>query len=684
MYSTALVLSNKKLLINIDYNGVVKDLYYPNVGEENQLSSNTNPLFFYVDNAIVELNKENFTTEIEYLADSSIGEVTYTENAGRFKCKIVNVIFDKETIFFRHITLTNLTEKSLEIKIVFQNNFSLLENSIGDTVIWYQPEGFLWHYKKKRHIAIGSNSKFYQMTCAAKSDNSGKGAIPNSKGELDFNPVSTGDVSSCISFFSDLGAKSNDKHLLFYCFAKNKDDLVKLVKKARKTNPNYLIQKQEIASSQFLDDFVNIKNVALLSKKFTNQDLAQIVKDYQRSILILHSQTNNNGLVTAGNDGQFLKTDGKDHYSYFWPRDGAFVADALLTIKDMKLFSKVVDASMDLLNEKGFFYHKYLPSAKKGTESLGSTWHSYISESGEEILPIQQDATNIWLFELAKYLKLNNSKEILNRFAGAIKKMVKFSLRFNFKTTKLSSNITEYSSGFNGKPIVNFKKYNKTALPLPSYDIWEQYYGIFSYNALLLYFSLKNSLKILSELGENKLEKEVTDYLIELKNDIQKYLIHDGKFIKGIRYCRDTVSIIEDLTSDSNLYLIATMDIENDFDFTKTIEEYDSKLFIQNHIGGVARKENDHYLKVSDELTGNPWFLSTMWRGRLALKNGDFEFAKKILLFVMSHFDSTGLISEQIDPLTGYCYGIKPLTWSHAEYIIFVKSFVKYLKTISK
>ncbi len=684
MYSTALVLSNKKLLVNIDYKGVVKDLYYPNVGEENQLSSNTNPLFFYIDDALVEINEENFSIEIEYLADSLIGEVTYTERAGRFSCKIRNVIFEKETIFFRHIVLTNLSEKPLEIKVIFQNNFSLLENSIGDTVIWYQPEGFLWHYKKKRHIAIGSNSKFYQMSCAAKSDNNGKGAIPDSKGELNFNPVSTGDVSSCISFFSDLGAKTTGKHLLFYCFAKNKDDLIKLVKKARKTNPNYLIQKQEIASSQFLDDFVNIKNVALLAKRFSNEDLAQIVKDYQRSILILHSQTNSNGIVTAGNDGQFLKTDGKDHYSYFWPRDGAFVAEALVTIKDMKLFIKVLNASLDLLNDKGYFFHKYLPSAKKGTESQGSTWHSYISESGEEIVPIQQDATSIWLFELVKYLTINNSKEILNRYAPYLKKIVKFTLKFTFLTTKLSSNITEYSSGFNGKPVVNFKKYNKTALPLPSYDIWEQYYGIFSYNALLSYFALKNSLKLLSELGENKLEKEVQEYLPRLKSDISTYLIEDGKFIKGIRYCRDSVSIIKDNTADSNLFLIACMDVDNEFDFGKTIAEYDSRLFIQNHIGGVARKENDHYLKLSDDLPGNPWFLSTMWRGRLALKQGDFEFAKKILLFVMSHFDSTGLISEQIDPLTGFCYGIKPLTWSHAEYILFVKSFVKYLKTTEK
>ncbi len=684
MYSTALVLSNKKLLVNIDYKGVVKDLYYPNVGEENQLSSNTNPLFFYIDDALVEINEENFSIEIEYLADSLIGEVTYTERAGRFSCKIRNVIFEKETIFFRHIVLTNLSEKPLEIKVIFQNNFSLLENSIGDTVIWYQPEGFLWHYKKKRHIAIGSNTKFYQMSCAAKSDNNGRGAIPNSKGELNFNPVSTGDVSSCISFFSDLGAKTTGKHLLFYCFAKNKDDLIKLVKKARKTNPNYLIQKQEIASSQFLDDFVNIKNVALLAKRFSNEDLAQIVKDYQRSILILHSQTNSNGIVTAGNDGQFLKTDGKDHYSYFWPRDGAFAAEALLIIKDMKLFTKVLNASLDLLNDKGYFFHKYLPSAKKGTESPGSTWHSYILESGEEIVPIQQDATSIWLFELVKYLTINNSKETLNRYAPYLKKLVKFTLKFTFLTTKLSSNITEYSSGFIGKPIVNFKQYNKTALPLPSYDIWEQYYGIFSYNALLSYFALKKSLTLLSELGEDKLEKEVQEYLPRLKSDISTYLIDDGKFIKGIRYCRDSVSIIKDNTADSNLFLIACMDVDNEFDFGKTIAEYDSRLFIQNHIGGVARKENDHYLKLSDDLPGNPWFLSTMWRGRLALKHGDFEFAKKILLFVMSHFDSTGLISEQIDPLTGFCYGIKPLTWSHAEYILFVKSFVKYLKTTEK
>jgi GH15 family glucan-1,4-alpha-glucosidase len=73
-----------------------------------------------------------------------------------------------------------------------------------------------------------------------------------------------------------------------------------------------------------------------------------------------------------------------------------------------------------------------------------------------------------------------------------------------------------------------------------------------------------------------------------------------------------------------------------------------------------------------------------MWRLRLALSENDLDFAKRIMIWVLDHFDKTGLIPEQTDPRNGYSLGIKPLTWSHAEFLISFISFIDNLQVKDK
>ncbi len=51
------------------------------------------------------------------------------------------------------------------------------------------------------------------------------------------------------------------------------------------------------------------------------------------------------------------------------------------------------------------------------------------------------------------------------------------------------------------------------------------------------------------------------------------------------------------------------------------------------------------------------------------LKAGDKENATKYISWVLNHVDQTGLIAEQAHPYNGYSMSMKPLTWSHAEFV---------------
>jgi len=47
----------------------------------------------------------------------------------------------------------------------------------------------------------------------------------------------------------------------------------------------------------------------------------------------------------------------------------------------------------------------------------------------------------------------------------------------------------------------------------------------------------------------------------------------------------------------------------------------------------------------------------------------DIEKGKELLYWVIRHTDYTGLMAEQVNPQDGFSLSVKPLTWSHAEFI---------------
>ncbi len=51
------------------------------------------------------------------------------------------------------------------------------------------------------------------------------------------------------------------------------------------------------------------------------------------------------------------------------------------------------------------------------------------------------------------------------------------------------------------------------------------------------------------------------------------------------------------------------------------------------------------------------------------LKLGNKEKASRYIDWVLKHTDDTGLMAEQAHPHNGFGLSMKPLTWSHAEFV---------------
>jgi len=84
---------------------------------------------------------------------------------------------------------------------------------------------------------------------------------------------------------------------------------------------------------------------------------------------------------------------------------------------------------------------------------------------------------------------------------------------------------------------------------------------------------------------------------------------------------------------------------------------------------GIPRYENDEYRRSHNEITGNLWFIPSMWLAQYSIDTGDSPKAKQILDWVQSCALSTGMMAEQYDPVSKENVSPTPLTWTHSEYV---------------
>lgn len=666
--STALVLSNQNLLVNIDYNLQMKDFYFPHVGQENQLNQYVNKMFFWIDGRFFYTGSSQTKISIDYQENSAIGlaSLEFSELPIRIEFKYY-VLVDRN-IYVREFKVINNDSRAHQIKLFFQCNFAISESNYADTVVWYQPAGALIHYKNDRFIAIASKDKIYQFSCAAKSDNSGLGAYPDKDGELKYNVVSTGNVNSCLSYLINLDTNSSYNGDVCVAAGRNLNEVEKLLSYYRQSS---LTDLENNTTKIWRKLLVDELNQLQLPKSLSLEDQKSIRNQYWRSIVQLISQIDKDGCIVAANDGQYLKDGGTDTYSYYWPRDGANTILALNRLGQHKLARRCLNYALRATAGKGYFMHKYFPSFDEGKPALGSSWHTWVDYQGKELLPIQEDATALALIAISDYYHSFKDTDFLKLNWNNIEAIIKFLKSYNFAKFQPKTSINTYVSGFKFSNQNSFA--SKSTLPYPSYDIWEQYLGVFSHTAILLLEAIKCSINLVEVVKAKYLKEDLIIYYKALKKDILTYLVDNesNTFIKGISFAEENKLVAKDTSADAALfdaYNVCT-DKEIRVILQRTIARNLPKLELKNEIGGIARKENDHYLHLSGDYQGNPWLLTSLWMSQAESSNGNLQGAMSYLNWVISHTDKTGVMAEQVNPYTGFGLGVKPLTWNHAEYI---------------
>ena len=627
----------------------MRDFYFPFVGLENHVGGKlTHRLGVWADHTLRWFDDKSWKIKIDCGEETLAGEVKAVNNDLKIEVHSNDIVYNEKNIFVRMVTVKNIGEGGRSFKFFFHQEFELYESHRGDTAYYDPMEKVIIHYKGRRVFLINARigKESFDDYSVGLFDIEGKeGTHKDAEdGVLSQNPIEHGRVDSVIGVSLNLNPQEEKVIYYWITVAESIKDAYVLNQYALDRTPEHLMK----TTKDFWHAWLNKQNF-----NFYGLD-ESIVKLFKKSLLFVRAHADNNGSIIASGDSDMLQY-GRDTYGYVWPRDGALSAMALDKVGDFNVAKRFFEFSNEVIKEEGYFMHKYRPD-----KSLGSSWHPWV-RNGKSELPIQEDETALVICALWNHYELTKDLEFIeNVYNSLIKRAAEFMMSYIHK---------------------------ETGLPYPSYDLWEEKYGITTFTSAAVYKALNSAASFAKVLGKTESFQKYSDMAGKIKEAILHYFYNeeDGFFYKMINV--ETGKILPDKTLDmSSIYSIYAFNVldANDPRVKKSIQKVEEKLVGKTKVGGLPRYENDKYYQTGPD--PNPWFITTLWLAQYYVKAAqtekDLEEVKKWLAWSARYALPSGILSEQVNPYTEEQISAAPLTWSHSEFIITVTQYLEKLEEL--
>ncbi len=627
-----LVIGNGHIAIGFDETAQIRDIYYPYVGELNHVGGHRCAIGFWVDGKFSWFRDPEWTFHIGYQEKSLVSNITASHPGLEVSVTSEDAVHQRLNIYLKRMRITNTSESSREVRVFFNNDLMISETEVGDTAVFDPERRVVYHYKRDTYFLFNGTTNgtpLYQYSTGVKRFNHSEGTWRDAEdGELMENPIAQGSVDSVISFRFFL--KPGEQQILNYWMTvgSNLQEVTELDQYVKESGANRLLDRVTVYWQRWAE-----KSATWFA------DLPVSVRDlFYTSLLMVRAHSDANGAILAALDSDILQYN-RDHYNYVWPRDGALAAITMSEAGYHGMVRPFFRFCAAALTEEGYLRHKYNPDG-----TVGSSWHPYIVGT-ERRLPIQEDETGLTL--IALWRDFMHHQEI------------------DFPQSLYDTLI---------RPAAAFlERYVDSALglPKPSYDLWEERYGIFSFTSSAVYGGLQAAANFFRLYGNDDLSDRYHHAAVTIQKGIIQHLYDSerGIFVRGL--IRDKGRWVMDHTIDSSVFALWAFDVlpADDERIIRTMNAIEQTLTVQTAIGGIGRYEDDSYFRSSDEYI-NPWFISTLWVADWKIAKArtvaDLAEARKTLIWVATHALPSGALPEQLHPLTGEPLSVSPLTWSHA------------------
>lgn len=651
-----LPVGNGSLLINFDHTGQVRDIFWPHVGQENHTSGRVCRMGVWVDGRFSWLEGNDWQRRLCYGKDSLITDSILENKKLAIRLLLRDGVDFHENLFLRQCTVENLAASARRVRLFFCQDLTISGTTVGDSA-YYEPEHkALFHYKGKRWFMIellrgwqdNWQTGLDQWAIGIKDVRDLEGSWKDAEdGKLSGNPVAQGSIDSVCALHLEIEARGQATG--WYSMAVGIDF-------AAVTGISATLARK--GPVEFLNRTASYWHLWVTKGDDTFDRIpADLANLFRRSLLVLRTQIDNQGAIIAANDHDIAQFN-RDTYSYMWPRDGALVAATLIEAGYSEISRRFFDFCHQAITRQGFLLHKYTPDG-----SLASSWHPWSRDEHKQ-LPIQEDETALVIWALWKHFdRFRDIEFIKHHYRGLIIRAANW----------MCSYVDE-----------------KTGLPLPSWDLWEERHGVHSWTVASVWAGLTAAADFARAFGENKLSLRYQRIAAAMQRAAEELLWDEtaGCFSRSLLTGPD--GVFQDQTMDASLvglWYFGMFSADNE-KIVSTMEAMHERLIVRTDVGGMARYENDYYHQVSDDIKrvpGNPWFICTLWLAQwyiaTATTKEQLNKALDLIRWTADHTLLSGVMAEQVHPFSNAPLSVSPLTWSHAT---FVATILDYRKKVEE
>ncbi|KAF0218369.1 MAG: glycoside hydrolase 15-like [Geobacteraceae bacterium] len=638
---------NGSLLVCFDHNYAIRDLYFPHVGQENHVGGRLSRFGVWVEGSFAWLGP-GWEKDLRYETDTLVTRISLYHRELGLLLACRDAVDFHENVYLREIEVENMHPAAREVRLFFGQDFSISGNSVGDTAAFDPETGGVVHYKGARYFlanaGIPGNDGPILYAVGQKELAEREGTYRDAEdGLLSGNPIAQGSVDSVIGLTLSLGGMSRGRAYYWLAAGENWQEVRRLDALVKRKRPEEMIKR----TADYWTLRVRKESPPLESLP------EQVAELYRRSLLVLHSQIDGEGGILAANDSDVIQFN-RDTYSYIWPRDGALAANALDLAGYPGTAQNFYRFIARVIGPDGYLLHKYNPD---GTPA--SSWHPWFAQ-GKPQLPIQEDETALVLWALWHHF-------VLYRDIEFIKPLYK----------SLVKNAADFMCSYRDPA---------TGLPAPSYDLWEERRGILSFTVGAVFGGLTAASLFCTVFGETERADHYRKVAAEIRDAASTHLWREelGRFCRMISY-DDQDKLVVDAACDASLWGLFAFGLytADDPRIAGTFSALREKLWVNTTVGGMARYEGDQFYRMSPDLPGNPWFIATLWLADYLVERAGNEEemagARDILDWVAAHAFPSGVLAEQVHPLTGTPLSVSPLAWSHATFIATIQRLVRRL-----
>lgn len=645
----SVTVGNGNVLVGLDSRGQVRDLYYPFVGEANHVSgasgNHVHRVGVFVEGVVSWLDDPVWQVAISGEEHTCAGSMFAENRDLGITLASRDTVHNEHDVFLRHFTITNVGDKTREIKLFFAQQFRIYESRRGDTGYFDPRVGAIVHYKGDTTLLVNAfidGEQFTEYNIGLFGIEGKQGTwLDATDGRLEQNPIEHGSVDSVLALSCTLAAGASSQAHYWIACAQSVAHAHALDKLVLDETPDALITSTDAYWAAWLEK--EARDLTALP--------ASLRTLYKRSLMIMRVHTDNRGGTIASSDTDMLHH-GRDTYSYVWPRDGAMISLAFDTAGYRDVSRRFFEFMARCQEPSGYMMHKY-----RSDGVLGSSWHPWMI-NGVAQLPIQEDETASILFVLWKhYQKYRDIEFIESLYNSFIEPAAEF--------------MCDYIEG-------------STGLPQASFDLWEEKYGTSTYTSASVYAGLMAAARFAQLLGKDGPSRTFTAVAERIKMAIGEVLFdkQTGTFVKHVLHNDDELEYdrVVDTSSLYALQLFEVFDLDDErvVSMVKAVEE---KLQVNGAAKGFVRYEGDNYYKQHDASSPNPWVICTLWVARYyiatAKTKDDLRYSLELLEWTCSHAGSAGTLSEQMQPNTRAHLSASPLVWSHAEFVLAALAYVE-------